>query len=257
MALRQLEEAIRQLQLRAGTHGDQLAEIDGELGLVAEILAGQSGTTAQRDAHFGTPATDAERVALANRQPVYFNTESGWQESYYAPAGLAGLTARGLVAGVPAGWYPIGRGPYQRLRPTAGFTTANATPVRNWMGQRFRAGGSAWFDYNNANGRVQIVRGGRYEINVWTTQQAGSGTANYHLRQMSVGTTEQHVDGLAYTLVSNLYTHAEAKAQMQIGPNRELDFFCHAGTIAVHQGGGTTIPGEFTVEYVGPALAAD
>lgn len=70
------------------------------------------GTAAQRDARFGVPATDAARVALANKRVQWFNTEKGYYESYYALASLAGLAVPGLGAPgsgyvAPAsGWYP-------------------------------------------------------------------------------------------------------------------------------------------------------
>lgn len=65
------------------------------------------GTAAQRDGFYGVPTTDAQKVALANSMPIWFNTEMGWQESYYVGAGTSGLTVKGLASGHPAGWYPI------------------------------------------------------------------------------------------------------------------------------------------------------
>jgi len=73
------------------------------------------GTTAQRDAVFGVPTTDSERVALANIEPTWFNTEKGYEEAYYTLASLPGLTVRGLASpgsgyGDPtSGWYPAAR----------------------------------------------------------------------------------------------------------------------------------------------------
>lgn len=215
------------------------------------------GTTAERDAIYGVPATTAERVALANRGISWFNTDLGWEESYYAPTGSAGLTAPGLVAAAAAGWYPTGLGPFQRLQPTAAFGATAGNPVRSWMGTRYRKGGDSWFTYTDANGRVQIKVAGYYRLQVWTTQQSGSGAANYHLRQLNAGVTEQHVDGLAFTLNASLLTHPAADADMLILANRELDFFLHTGALSVHQGGGTTIKGEFTVTYFAPPLASD
>ena len=65
------------------------------------------GTTAQRDAYFGVPSTDSEHVALANLQPVWYNTQKGWQETYYTTFDKVGLTARGLTGSVASGWFPI------------------------------------------------------------------------------------------------------------------------------------------------------
>lgn len=64
------------------------------------------GTTSFRNTTFGIPANTAEQVALANQVPVWFNVDKGYWETYYAPTGTAGLTAKGLVSGFAAGWYP-------------------------------------------------------------------------------------------------------------------------------------------------------
>lgn len=233
----------------------QAATIGGGSPIEAQYIG--KGTTAERNAIFGVPGTDAQRAALANENVVWHNTDLGWAERYYAVTGTAGLTVKGLMTLAPAGWYPIGEGPYQKLQPTTTFATASTTPVRNWNGVTYRNGGSDWFSYNNTNGRVKLEKAGIYHFSVWTTQQAGTGTANYHLRQMLNGTTEQHADGLAYTLVASLFTHAFVEADFTMGPGREVDFFCHSGSLGVHQGGTTTVKGEFNVRYVGPALVAD
>lgn len=64
-----------------------------------------SGTTAERNALFGTPTTDAAIVALANRNIRFYNTTECWWESYYSTA-KTGLTAEELIAGNTVGWYP-------------------------------------------------------------------------------------------------------------------------------------------------------
>lgn len=69
------------------------------------VLGG--GTSAQRDALYGTPATDPARVGLANLRPTWYNTEKGYTEGYFALAGTSGLTVPGLLAGFPVGWYPL------------------------------------------------------------------------------------------------------------------------------------------------------
>lgn len=225
-----------------------------------DLATSYRGTAADRDAIYGVPVTDLEKADLANRQINWYDTFNNWYESYFVSGSnpFLALDVRGLITGAPDGWYPIAEGPYQRLRPTAPFAAATSTPVRSWMGTRYRKGGDAWFTYTDINGRVQIKKPGHYRFNVWTTQQAGSGTANYHLRQMNAGITEQYVDGLAYTLQGALLTHANVTAEMRIdGPDREVDFFTHAGSLAVHQGSATTIRGEFTVEYLGPPLNSD
>lgn len=63
------------------------------------------GTTAQRNALYPTPATPSARVALANAAPLWFNTEKGWQEQYYAQYDDAGAVATTPVREVH-GWGP-------------------------------------------------------------------------------------------------------------------------------------------------------
>ena len=82
------------------------------------------GTTAQRDAAFGVPTTDAQRVALANQKVTWFNTDKGWEETYYALATLPGLTAKGVAA--PAGY----TAPTSAWYPAAG-TLAYMTRIKN------------------------------------------------------------------------------------------------------------------------------
>ncbi len=71
------------------------------------------GSTAQRNLIYGIPGTDAEHVALANREITWYNTDKGWNERYYALASLPGLAVRGLASPGPGygnptnGWYPV------------------------------------------------------------------------------------------------------------------------------------------------------
>lgn len=74
-----------------------------------------SGTTAERDAYFGIPATDAGRAALANERPRWWNFTTGREETYYAVVGTTGLTVPGIIAARGAGWY--------------------ATPATEWAGR--------------------------------------------------------------------------------------------------------------------------
>lgn len=64
-----------------------------------------SGTTADRALIYGVPTSDADVVALANRQVRYYNTTEGWWESYYSTT-KTGLTAKNLIGGNAVGWYP-------------------------------------------------------------------------------------------------------------------------------------------------------
>jgi len=65
------------------------------------------GTSTQRNTLFGSPTTDAEKVALANKAVVWYNVTTGILETYFAVTGTTGLTVPGVVAPKTAGWYPL------------------------------------------------------------------------------------------------------------------------------------------------------
>ena len=217
-----------------------------------------TGTTAERNAHFGVPVGDPAIVALANQKVQWFNTDTGWWESYYSRSDKAGLIAKGLnPAYAGSGWYPTGEGPFYRLQPSATWAAATGTPVRNWDGFVTRNGGPSWFTYDGLTGRIKILKSGRYKVSAWTTQTTGSGTSNHHLRVMNGASYLQHVDGIAVTLVSNLYTKSGAEMEVIIPSGYEVDFFTQSGTLTLHMSSGSGIRGEFLVKYLGPALVSD
>lgn len=78
------------------------------------------GTTAERDAYWGIPTTDAERVALANQRPVWYDIATRRTLSYFAVTGTPGLTVPGLPVFSTAGWYgaDILRSPIQGRIPS-------------------------------------------------------------------------------------------------------------------------------------------
>ena len=137
------------------------------------------GTTSQRDAVYGVPATDADRVALANQQVQWINTTKGYTETYYATTGIAGLTARGLLAGHASGWYPVGGSAliarrvkidgYQSIvaggnvdpimaSPLAmdlgGFTATDASGIVMPFGGHYRVHGQVYFTGGGTNTMV-------------------------------------------------------------------------------------------------------
>lgn len=74
-----------------------------------------SGTTAQRDGFWGTPADAAARVALANKAARWFNTDTnfGFDQRYFAPtsdSATTGYLAQNARGG--GGWLPAC--PYER-----------------------------------------------------------------------------------------------------------------------------------------------
>jgi microcystin-dependent protein len=88
----------------------------------------RAGSNASRDAYFGIPGTDAERVALANQRITWWNTDTGRAEIYYTLNGLSGLTAPGLAAGFSSGWYPLPSGEWAaKAGPSSWVSTYRAT----------------------------------------------------------------------------------------------------------------------------------
>lgn len=63
------------------------------------------GTTLERDAFYGVPAGASTRVALANKNVRFFNTDKQFIETYRVAVGTPGLIVPGIFGGLPAGWY--------------------------------------------------------------------------------------------------------------------------------------------------------
>lgn len=221
------------------------------------------GTTSERNARFGTPATDPTRVALANRKVRWFNTDLGWEESYYATTGLAGLTAKGLLAGYSSGWYPTGDGvtPEITCEPTATFSVTTGNYVGGWNGVVRRVGGDAFFVSDQYG--PTLKQPGFYDISVFTVQPAGSGLADYHIRLNNVaGTTVEWQHNLSGIVLSSSYFTA-------IGSNHEsvlikpggnlLRWFCSNGTLTLHNTSGPTgsARGQLFARYKRPPLVSD
>ncbi|WP_146114392.1 hypothetical protein [Microbacterium sp. MYb72] len=219
------------------------------------------GTTAQRDATFGVPSTDPERVSLANRKITWFNTDLGWEEGYYAPSGLSGLTAKGLVAGVSASWYPTGLdGPEMTMEPTAAAAASSGNNLTGWTGNVWRRGGAAAFDINGTYQGICKIPG-YYDLRFWTTQQNGSGTANYFLRHVNAAgnAVPRFQDGLAYTLVSTMltYVHGDLPHELMLAGDR-FDTVCQSGALSVHvTAQAAAVRGQMGARYRGPALVTD
>lgn len=220
------------------------------------------GTTAQRDAKYGVPGTSAARVALANQQVTWFNTDLGWKERYYEVDATSGLTAKGLV-GAPAGWYPIEKGPFIQLVALAEVNNFLNTFITGWSIQQ-RKGGASWFTLNGTD-RIDVLKWGRYDIQVFTNQYGGNTASPVYALQVLAtdnSTLVKNVGGGAFTKNTGLMTrpHMEAYGQI-ISPNQKVAFKLQRGTVPagdtnmpVHTGGNDVVRGLFTVKYIGPPL---
>lgn len=90
---------------------ERIQILEGRGGVPPRLTNNGRGTTAERDVYFGEIATTDQQVYLANLSPIWFNTDLGWEESFYVTTGTPGLTALGLLPSAYPGWYPTGRGP--------------------------------------------------------------------------------------------------------------------------------------------------
>ncbi|WNT44337.1 minor tail protein [Microbacterium phage Mabodamaca] len=226
-------------------------------------VVGKSGT-ATRDAYYGVPTTDAARAALANSRPIWYNTDLGWQESYYAPVGTPGLTAPGLASGVEAGWYPTGLGPEIQVSGSVPIAATAGNGVPGWDTVQFTRGAS-WFlrtGFENGawDGRyIRVLKAGRYDVTINETFTNGSGVANMWLAHWAApGAPYRATQGYPVPLQASFY---ESRVmEFKSHPALAGEFFgevCHSGSLAVHVGTDHAIRARFTVRYVGPLMAAN
>ena len=211
------------------------------------------GTTAQRDSRFGTPTTDPQRVALANQKIMWFNSDLGWTESYYAVTGLSGLTARGLVTGTASGWYPVGRGPRMIYAPSASSTTpGSGAVVSGWSAVQFR-NGVGWFSYSS--GVFTIANAGRYKISVVIGLINGSGVADFH---HFVGANQRNVAVELHAGQYNVLQSTFNDIALPAGSTTKVNLMTgNSLTIFIGTGTGAPYRGEFAIEYLGPNLVTD
>ncbi|QXO13179.1 minor tail protein [Arthrobacter phage DevitoJr] len=222
------------------------------------------GSTAQRDGYYGVPTNDAERANLANAKVTWFNTEMGWEESYYTVTGATFLTVPGLVTGAAPGWYPTGEGPFVILDSTAPTWVDWNTSIGGYAVKQ-RKGGASWFTYNNS--MVQILKHGRYDIRAWTQMLEGTGAPEFLLRVLaSNGSTILNEVGGGGFLKNSTYRarpHHEFY-DLMVAPNSQVSYRLQQGTMAptggmtLHSVGSPQgVGGQISVRYVGPPLVAE
>jgi microcystin-dependent protein len=223
------------------------------------------GTTAERDAKYGSPATSAARVALHNQFITWYNTELGWKERYYAGSTESGLLGVGIVIGGTPGWYPISTGPYIELNAPAQLDNFYNTFITGWN-MYGRKGGASWFTMTGTD-RINVLKHGRYDIQVFTTQYAAlNGVApDYSLQILDTdnATIVRGVGGGAFVKDANYNTrpHQEVYDQI-ILPNQKVAWKLQKGTMpagdtvmTIHGGAADVDRGRFRIRYVGPPLS--
>lgn len=223
------------------------------------------GTTAQRDALYGVPSTMAARVALANQQVTWFNTDLGWKERYYEIGSSSGLTVRGLFLDASSGWYPIGDGPapYIELEALAEVSQFFNTYITGWS-IRNRKGGASWFTLSGTD-RVNMLKPGRYDVKAFTNQLGDTSLApDYSLQLLDTdnSTVVRLVGGGAFAKFPGLMTRPHQELYDQyILANQKIAWKLQRGTMSasdttmqIHTGDSAAIRGRLSIKYLAPPL---
>lgn len=219
-----------------------------------------SGTTAQRDNYYGIPAAGAPQVALANRNPMWYNTDFGWWESYLIATGTAGLTAKGLLTGTASGWYPVGTGPIISLIPSAQYSIAGVNDtIKNWAqpgtAKSYTRGGSSWFTYDNTTGRITLVKAGQYRIRAKTQLNAVDTVFVFY-----IGTSwATNLDGDMFQGSTSYGKRMVLEASTRAAAGSWVRILTAVGSGGPANYGGNGVDensGQFLVEYTGPAYAS-
>ena len=215
------------------------------------------GTVAERTATYPNPTTAATRAALANARVRWYNTESGWVESYYAATGTAGLTVPGLVSGVAAGWYPVGPGPEIHLASSGSQAISTAIPYSGWdfnQGKSWRRGGAAGLV--PATDRVTVKMPGMYDIESMVFFPNGTVTGVFQMASYSAANVLRDTQQKAIPLLTNYGQVIDWRFRDYL---MNVDNYVRAenvtGTWTIGQtNSASTFLG---LRYVGPALVKD
>lgn len=135
----------------------------------------RSGTTAERDALFGVPATTAERVALANQRPQWFNVEKGYYETYYVAHTLPGLTVPGLSTSMLSGWFIEPSKDWATLGGPLSHAGGPGGPYATTWSKGVRGPGATLTPFGSDGGSnlgITIGMTGQYEC--WSRHRAAS-----------------------------------------------------------------------------------
>jgi microcystin-dependent protein len=161
-----------------------------------DALTIQQGSTALRDSIYPIPTDAATQASLANRMISWFNTDKGYFEIYYATTGTAGLTAKGLAAGFPAGWYPAAGANIWGTCAMLSSQSVAAGEVRINLNTGDLVGG-----FTTGNNVMIVPVGGIYETNahlyIWSPTGSYRGVQAFNVADGTVycsGTTNANWD---------------------------------------------------------------
>lgn len=174
------------------------------------VLEATRGTTAERDAYFGVPSTDAQRAALHNKQVRWFNTTTQRTESYYALNSISGLTSPGVRTGASSGWYPVaGSDIFVTVRRSGSgiaFTAGQSQDLGFDESTSFRGFSLPAFPFTV----LPLPVSGMYEISAQAV--AGQVANNYMDLSLTVGGV------IRKTETGMMYPHASGYSRSVISP---------------------------------------
>lgn len=162
-----------------------------------------SSSTA-RDAHFGVPANDTQRLALQNAGAECIRTDLGYVEAYYATYN----SSTNPGGATPAGWYPAAG------QTVTGALTRNATAVSpaNATSTTLTSG----FDIGFATGltvtagstpSITIGATGIYNVSAALAWASGAGST-YRYLWITKNTSANATPSAAQTVIASVITPA-------------------------------------------------
>ncbi|QGJ88895.1 minor tail protein [Microbacterium phage Teamocil] len=222
-----------------------------------------AGTTVERDAFFGVPANAAQQAALANDRVTWWNEDWGWEESYYAPTGTAGLTAPGLVTGTAAGWYPTGVGPNAQLVAAGTQSLSTGVWFTNWAafgtGQSRRKGGTTW--WTTTAGSLVPKVAGLYRPFGALLCQTGAGSGSLSLLKNGSAALNDTLLVQPFTLSGTFNTPIVMPgSDLLMRANEGLGIYASSvgsASFGVGGNGQSRSPGSLSLAYIGPPLTSD
>lgn len=215
-----------------------------------------SGPVASRNNQYPPPTTAAERVALANRQIVWLNTDLGYRERYYSNLTDTGAVLRNSAK--VAGWYPYDidmphlRLDYGRLVvPTIGsnveYLIGNSSPANMLWEETYDPHG--WFTPGSPSTQIVPTIPGHYRCFFHAQFNTSTGGFWATVRRNSAGAGgDPYNRQMAFNGAQVIGQPVEVVAEY--GMNGTTDYL----ECTIWNGSGATNAsrGFFLVEYVRP-----
>lgn len=200
------------------------------------------GTSAERDTRFGSTASAAERVALANSDSRWYNTEKGYSERYYSATADASALPRNSAA--VAGWYPAIPGQFFAsgfITSGSASTTDTLLPIaENQITDPFRLVKPAQ--------KIIPAVAGWYELSVYLGQSGTGALQVFAKKNGAVTGVEQAQDGRTGTAGAS--ASPRFTAEISLDGDDEITLFGKAGSGSI----GYLSASQFSLKYLRPHL---